>query len=584
MPSHHGHRRRGKKVAAALLFLAAAALLPPSAYAAEKGIETDLTWAVSSVERDRAVSDVQELGAKWMRLTMSWHDIETGPDSYSLLGHYDDAIRRAAASGTQVVVTVYTSPSWASGETNRESPPLDAADYADFMRFAAARWGAQVDAWEVWNEPNLADFWSTGPNAARYAQLLKAAYPAIKAADSGAEVVFGGLAYNDYRFVEAAYAAVPNLGDYYDVMATHPYPRPANAAPDRVWLDPDGRIAVKAFAGYREVRKVMLARGDDKPLWFTEFGWSTNTIDGWGVSESQQAAYLDQALRCVEQDPYVRVAIWYLHRNHPWAGDANTWADQLGLVRTDFSRKPAFDAFKSYTPGAGGCTYDIPTPAGSTPAVEPLPSPVPVAGDSPSDVVGPLAPTSPERESPRLSVRRARIVDGELVIDGRVARGATGKVSVAAVYDGVQEEFETRIRRDSTIKVRRPVPDGDSTGMASVALLYGGTERFNRQWVVLHAAARAPRLRLRRDDSRSAAISGTLVSNARGSVVLGLSYRGADGKARATLRKTKIRRGRFRRSLAVPDGARNATLYVVYTGDPARGIGGSSATLAIRRG
>ena len=269
-----------------------------------------------------------------------------------------------------------------------------------------------------------------------------------------------------------------------------------------------------------------------------------------------------------------------MHRNHAWAADANTWEDQLGLVRSNFSRKPAFEAFKRYTPGAGGCTYDIPTTAESAPPAEP--PPLPASGDMPSTPIGPLAGPSLERMSPRLSVRRARIVDGELVVDGRVARGATGRVSVATVYDGVQHAFRTRVGDDGTITIRRRLPDGARTTMASVALAYEGSERFQRQWVVLQAAARAPRLRLRREGSQSTAITGTLVANARGMVVLGLYYRGTDGNTRTKLSRTRIRRGTFRHSLAVPHGARDATLYVVYTGDPERGIGGSSAALTMR--
>jgi len=93
----------------------------------------------------------------------------------------------------------------------------------------------------------------------------------------------------------------------------------------------------------------MLANGDNKPLWLTEFGWSTTSLAGVGVSEATQAAYLTLAMQCVEQDPYVEVAIWSIYRNR--VHDSNTWLAQLGLVRTDFSTKPAYDAFKSYTPG-----------------------------------------------------------------------------------------------------------------------------------------------------------------------------------------------------------------------------------------
>ena len=143
-------------------------------------------------------------------------------------------------------------------------------------------------------------------------------------------------------------------------MATHPYPTAANLPPERTWLESDGRLAVTSFAAYREVRRVMLANGDDKPLWFTEFGWSTNTLVDQGVSESTQAAYYTRAMQCVEQDPYVDVAIWYLYRNR--FNNADTWLGQLGLVRTDFSKKLAYNAFKSYTPGSVGCTYQYGTP------------------------------------------------------------------------------------------------------------------------------------------------------------------------------------------------------------------------------
>ena len=61
------------------------------------------------------------------------------------------------------------------------------------------------------------------------------------------------------------------------------------------------------------------------------------------------------------------MAIWYIYRN-PLGNNANTWLGQLGLVRTDFSQKLAYNAFKSYTPGSVGCTYEYGTPpAASSP-------------------------------------------------------------------------------------------------------------------------------------------------------------------------------------------------------------------------
>jgi polysaccharide biosynthesis protein PslG len=387
--------------------------------AAQKGVETDMTWGTNATERDQTAAGVKTLGAKWMRLTLAWHDVETAKGAYKNLGRYDDAFARAVNSGAKIVVTVYTAPKWASGTGERESPPQNPADYADFIRFAATRWGDKVDAWEIWNEQNLKTFWSTGPDAAAYARLLKAAYPAVKGADPSALVVFGGTAYNDYWYVSRAYKEIPNLGDYYDVMATHPYPRPANSAPEKVWYEPgtSSTIATRAFAGYREVRRTMLSRGDDKPIWFTEFGWSSNTVSGWGVSAAQQADYLTRAYRCVEQDPYVQVAIWYIYRNHAWAQDANTWGDQLGLTYTDFTPKPAYNAFKAYTPGSVGCEYQYPQ---TTPPAEPEPTPEPT--DEPTPEPEPTDEEQPEDGVVSSSVQRR--VDIRLVrlADARASR------------------------------------------------------------------------------------------------------------------------------------------------------------------
>jgi hypothetical protein len=337
---------------------------------------------------------VQDLGANWVRLTMSWADVEQTKGAYSSLSRYDTAITKAQSSGARIVITVYQSPAWASGQTNPESPPADPQDYANFMRFAAARWGDKVDAWEIWNEQNSAAFWSTGPDPARYATLLKAAYPAVKVADPTALVVYGGVSHNDYRFIERSYAAEPNLGDYYNVMATHPYPTPANLSPTQTWLESDGRLAVRSFPAYREIRAVMLANGDDKPMWLTEFGWATTTLAGLGVSEATQAAYFELAMECLEQDPYVELAVWYIYRNHAWAQNADTWLDQLGLVRTDFSRKSAYDAFKSYVPGSAGCTYEV-GDAPTTPTLTPTPTPTPAPEPEPATTTEP----DPESEA-----------------------------------------------------------------------------------------------------------------------------------------------------------------------------------------
>ena len=256
--------------AIALLFI-----VPGTSMAAEKGLSVDLTWGIKSADQDRTASLLPDTGAKWVRLTFEWNQLETSQGTYnsSKLAAWDRSVSLSRQAGTKVLVTVYGTPSWASSNGKVGGAPSNNAYYANLMSFLANRYRGQVQAWEIWNEENVSRFWTSGPDPARYAGLLRAAYPAVKSADPNATVVFGGTSGNDTGFVDGAYRA--GAKDNFDVMAVHPYTGSA----------PEAGGGLYSFPGYREVRDVMLRYGDAKPMWLTEFGWST-TSDNWGVSDA----------------------------------------------------------------------------------------------------------------------------------------------------------------------------------------------------------------------------------------------------------------------------------------------------------
>jgi hypothetical protein len=345
------------------------ALLAPgaSAGAATKGVVTDLTWGLSPSDQDRTGQVIADTQAKWVLISLAWSEAE--PDQDDVYSNYafeqlDRAVEVARAAGAKVLVTVYTSPQWASGSADPNTPPVDPEDYADFMGYVAERYAGRVSAWEIWNEENLMRFWKPAPDAAAYAALIKAAYPAVKAGDPSALVLFGGTQHNDYGFLEEAYAAEPDLSDYFDAMAVHPYV-PGGGDPETENYHADGpfagRMTRESFPAYQEVRATLDAQGDDdKLIWITEMGWSTTPTDPWGVSEATQADYVTRAYQQVAQHDYVPVALWYNLRNNWFMNDGNEWDAQLGLLRTDFSPKPSYFAFRAidYVPPPGE-----PTPA-----------------------------------------------------------------------------------------------------------------------------------------------------------------------------------------------------------------------------
>ena len=56
-----------------------------------------------------------------------------------------------------------------------------------------ARYAGKIAAVEIWNEPNAVTFWTPTPDPAAYVELLKAAYPKVKAVDPSVVVVSAGL-------------------------------------------------------------------------------------------------------------------------------------------------------------------------------------------------------------------------------------------------------------------------------------------------------------------------------------------------------------------------------------------------------
>jgi Cellulase (glycosyl hydrolase family 5) len=292
---------------------------------------------------------VRALGTHWVRMFVSWRALQPAPGAIapSVLASYEQSFAQLPA-GTRVILDVVDTPRWETGSADEHAPPVAPSDYAAFVGALAQRFGTRVSAYEIWNEEDSPSWWSGGPDPAAYAQLLKATYPAVKAADPSATVVLGGLTGNDYQFLEGVYQA-GGKGSF-DAVGVHTDTACNVLSPYDFLRGPDHRMIPDSFLAYREVRAVMLANGDDSPIWMTELSWRTTDATcsegAWagqkagGVSDAQQATYLSQAYHCLDQDPYVQVALWF-----PLQDEG---AVTSGLLRANGSRKPSFAALRAF--------------------------------------------------------------------------------------------------------------------------------------------------------------------------------------------------------------------------------------------
>ena len=177
-----------------------------------------LPLGIHTVRADDAMlQEVNALGAQQIVQVFSWSDIQPSRERWDW--EYTDWLVRAAEYyNLAVVARLDKPPPWAVDDaTALSAPPRQLSDYTTFVQRVAERYRGRVTAYIVWNEPNLAVEWGNRPPvAAQYAELLRAAAGAIRAADPHARVRAAALAptnenstraQDDRVYLEALYAA-----------------------------------------------------------------------------------------------------------------------------------------------------------------------------------------------------------------------------------------------------------------------------------------------------------------------------------------------------------------------------------------
>lgn len=366
----------------ALLGALLACALAPSAHAVEAGVVGIPTLDPASEARDSAaLLSTAPAGRRWVRVMMPWPLLQPDGPRFAPgpLHDLDVRIRNLAKARLNVLLMVTAAPQWSHpGRSGDAVPPADPRTYAAMMAALAKRYAGQVQAVEVWNEPDdeegPREFWRGPPDPKRYTALLRATYAAVKATGPRAPLVLvGGLVGNHYAFLEAMYAA--GAKGSFDAVGVHLDTACRQTGPDDTYRE-GGRIGRFAFSGYREVHGTMLRHGEDKPIWVTELGWSASpelcdqgAMRGrgpGGVSEGRQAMLLKRAYDCLAHDRYIGPAFWWSLRDY--GSDPKEISHTYGLVAWTGRPRPAYVAFQHvFKQGPSGALcgdrtdYDKPT-------------------------------------------------------------------------------------------------------------------------------------------------------------------------------------------------------------------------------
>lgn len=308
------------------------------------------------------VMRMREGGVDLIRTPLEWEEIQrSGPGQDYDFSNFDRLIEWATEGDLpqlEILPTLIGSPAWVTGAKTNNYPPRTKADLNHWTRFVEAvvtRYGANgpIDAWQVWNEPNLPTFWGVRkPEPKEYADFLKLTDKAINVGDRSATTVLAGMPQREdapkpqIEYLEPFYK-IKNVERYFDVLATHPFANNEKAV----------------IAAVEDVREVMDDAKDKRtPIWVTETGFaSAGPPHPFRRSPSQQASALREVFTTFskqERKLDIEKAIWYSWRDSdtdpPAAASNDRWQTYAGLFTFDGEPKPAWTAFVELTGGDPG--------------------------------------------------------------------------------------------------------------------------------------------------------------------------------------------------------------------------------------
>jgi hypothetical protein len=328
---------------------------------------------------DRALGMVRDAGLGWVRLQLVWRDFEPSPGQYDW-APLDAKINAAAASGAKILLSIAKSPAWAA-PSRPGGVPEDTAAFGRTMQMLTGHYRGLIQAYEIWNEPNLASEAGGWVDANAYVAALKAAWDGVKSVDGAAVILVGGLlttthndpavAVDDTVYLRQIYEA--GAREFFDALAVHPYG--AANPPEALYPEHPGpgscpvTFATQEGNCYRDSRAYYFRRVEDlraimdrnhdlkKQIWITEFGWSS--CEGLPVPAGYEYCTL---ISEQQQADYTVRAFDYANRHWPWLGAIFLWnlnyaaipgipqdEEKVGwsVVRADWSPRPVYEAVRT---------------------------------------------------------------------------------------------------------------------------------------------------------------------------------------------------------------------------------------------
>jgi hypothetical protein len=335
---------------------------------------------MNPVTRPAALNELQTLGVHSLRVILTWKDVAPGadqatapafnatdPNAYNW-GEYDALMAAAKARNWPVLMTISGPvPRWA---TQAKLDNLTRPDPTAFQAFTLAvgrKYGAQVNTWAIWNEPNQPQFlrpqFADGGKAVSptlYRALYQAGVRGLQAAGQGNDTILIGetsprgtprvvapLAFlRGMLCLDSHYKKVGKCG----ALSPSGYAHHAYTTREGPFFKPppnDVTIGVLPRL-VKALDRATAAGALTKrlPVYLTEFGIQSTPDTIQGVSLAKQVEYRAIAERIAYDNPRVASFSQYLLRDSDPTGPKEYGGFESGLRFADGRPKPSLPAFR----------------------------------------------------------------------------------------------------------------------------------------------------------------------------------------------------------------------------------------------
>lgn len=286
--------------------------------------------AIHDLGDSTGLDEAASAGFKWVRTDLFWDWVETSTGVYDF-GGFDAFFDALDARGMKpIFILDHGNPLYCDG------PPAttDAQTaFAAFALAAARHFAGRGARFELWNEPNSANFWPPAPDALAFSALAEVAATAIHTGDPSARVITGGLSWFDFDYLAAELA--DGAPAHANAIGVHPYRG----------TDPPETLPAHVVAANLSISDATTL-STPLPLWDTEWGYASSQF-GSGDSDparQRQAVFAARRMLAARLVGFP-LAVWYDLRDDGTTPELDE--ENFGLLTKAGSQKPAYLALKT---------------------------------------------------------------------------------------------------------------------------------------------------------------------------------------------------------------------------------------------